>query len=151
MISIKNTQRSIKIDSAKLASTAQKILELLDYADFDLGIWFTSDATIRKYNRQYRNKDTVTDILSFPFYPALKAGQRIKTSKVDEKNLGDIIIAPAYVKKAADQLGTSFENRMKILLVHGICHLIGYDHIKDEDYAVMHKKEQQLLKKLETD
>lgn len=145
MILIKNTQRTVSIDTKKMARDAQKILTLLDYADFDLGIWLTTEKTIREYNRQYRNKDKATDILSFPFYPALKAGERIMAQSDEEKNLGDLIIAPSYVQKDAVRYDMSFEQRMPVLLVHGICHLLGYDHIEDEDFAVMKKQEEWLL------
>lgn len=148
MILIKNSQRSIAIDVGQLKKDAQIILDALKYSDFDLGIWLTTNRTIHKYNRDYRHKDKPTDILSFPFYPDLQAGKRIVTSTDEDKNLGDLIISLEYVQAEAKKLGVTFEQRMKRLLVHGICHLLGYDHIKDEDYKVMYRKEMALLKKL---
>lgn len=148
MITIRNSQRTIPVNTKKLKHDAQKILDHLGYANFDLGIWVTTNATIQKYNRKYRNKDKPTDILSFPFYPQLKAGERIHPKTEDDKNLGDIIISAEFVKKAAKQLKVTFEQHMKVLLVHGICHLLGYDHIKDKDYKVMQKKEKELFKLL---
>lgn len=148
MITIKNTQQKIKININRLREDAQKILQILKYDDFDLGIWITTNKTIHFYNREYRHKDKPTDILSFAYHSQLKAGQRIKPETDEDKNLGDLIISAEYVQKAALELGVSFDDRMQILLVHGICHLLGYDHEKDEDYKVMHCKEQKLLKKL---
>jgi rRNA maturation RNase YbeY len=148
MITIRNTQRKISIDTEKLRSNAQKILDALNYQDYDLGIWLTGKATIRKYNRDYRHKDKATDILSFPYHPTLKAGERIKPQAPEDKNLGDLILCPEYVHNDLDRWGESFEERMKVLLVHGICHLLGYDHIEDEDYKVMKRKETALLKKI---
>jgi rRNA maturation RNase YbeY len=148
MILVRNTQRTIPVDTKKLKGDTEKILDALNYKDFDIGIWLCSNKTIQDYNKRYRNKDKPTDILSFPYHPELKAGERIKPETEEDKNLGDIIIAPAYVTKEAEKLGVTFEKRMKVLLVHGICHLLGYDHIKDEDYKVMHRKELALLKKL---
>ncbi len=148
MILIKNTQRTIPVNVVALKNDTHKILELLDYADFDLGIWLTTNKTIAQYNKTYRHKDKPTDILSFPAYPELKAGQRIKTTTDDEKNLGDLIISLEYVQQAAKKLGVTFEERLQRLLVHGICHLLGYDHIEDADYKVMLKKETELLRKL---
>ncbi len=149
MITIRNTQRKIKIDTAHLKRDAQTILDALDYSDFDLGIWLTSNKTIQTYNKEYRHKDKPTDILSFPYHTQLKAGNRIKVKSEEDKNLGDLIIAPEYVMHDLPKWNTTFEKHMQRLLVHGICHLLGYDHIKDEDYKIMHKKEVQLLKKLE--
>ena len=149
MITIKNSQRKIKINLDQLRTDAQKVLHILNYEDFDLGIWITTNKTIHFYNREYRHKDKPTDILSFGYHPQLKAGQRIKVKTDEDKNLGDLIISAEYVQKAAQELGVSLDERMRVLLVHGICHLLGYDHEKDEDYKVMHRKEQFLLKKLQ--
>lgn len=149
MILIKNRQRKIICDEKKLKVDVQKILDTLNYSNFDLGIWLTTNKTIQKYNKKYRKKDKPTDILSFPYHPTAKVGEHIKVKTEDDKNLGDLIISLEYVKKDAQQLGTTFEKRMQRLLVHGICHLLGYDHIKDEDYKVMYKKELFLLKKLD--
>lgn len=151
MITIRNSQRRIKIDVENLKKQAQFLLDVLKYGDFDLGIWLTTNKTIHQYNLEYRKKDKPTDILSFPFYPHLKAGERIKAQSADEKNLGDLIISLEYVQQAAQELGVSFEQRMRVLLVHGICHLLGYDHILDADYKVMHKKELKLLSQLKKD
>jgi rRNA maturation RNase YbeY len=145
MINFKNSQHSIKIDAAQLKKDVQTFLSALGYEDFDLGIWITTDATIKKYNREYRHKDKPTDILSFPYHDTLKAGQRIKVQESEDENLGDLIISAAYVKKDAARLGISFERRMRRLLVHGICHLLGYDHMKNADYKVMLAKERELL------
>ena len=148
MITIRNTQRKIKINSAQLKKDAQTILDALDYSDFDLGILITTDKTIHKYNREYRDKDKPTDILSFPYHTELKAGQRIKVKSEEDKNLGDLIIAPEYVMHDLPKWNTTFEKHLQRLLVHGICHLLGYDHIEDADYKIMHKKEMVLLKKI---
>jgi probable rRNA maturation factor len=148
MITINNRQRKITIDSKKLKSDAQKVLNLLDYADFDLGILLANNATIHKYNATYRGHDKPTDILSFPAHPTLKAGERIVTDNDDDKNLGDLIIAPEYVQAEAQKLKVTLEQRLQRLLVHGICHLLGYDHIEDHDYKIMLQKEMYLLRML---
>lgn len=148
MINIKNTQRSIKLDKSKIEKFIAQALDILGYTDFDIGIWFTSDKNIRFYNKTYRDKDKPTDVLSFPFYPNLKAGQKIKAASDDEKNLGDLIISPSYVQNDSEKFEVSFEDRLKLILVHGILHLLGYDHIEDKDYKVMRAKELYLLKKL---
>lgn len=149
MILIKNTQRSIFVDVKKLQNDIEKILHSLGYDDFDIGIWLTTNKTIHKYNRDYRHKDKPTDILSFSFYPGLKPGERISAKNSEDKNLGDLIISVEYVQKAAKEFQQTLEQRLQILLVHGICHLLGYDHERDEDYKVMQKKENFLLKKLQ--
>lgn len=148
MISIKNTQRTIPIDIVTIKKDAQLILDTLDYSNFDVGIWFTTNQTIQRFNRDYRKKDKPTDILSFPYHHELRGGEPIRVQDEDDMNLGDLILSPAYIKQDAPRWEQTFEERLRILLVHGICHLLGYDHITDADYAVMHEQEEMLLKKL---
>lgn len=149
MITIKNRQRKIAIDIKKLQRDAQIILDALNYSDFDLGILLTTNKTIHTYNKEYRQHDKPTDILSFPYHPELKAGKRIIVNSDEDKNLGDLIIAPEYVMNDLPRWHDTFEHHLQRLLVHGICHLLGYDHILDSDYKIMHRKELALLKKLE--
>ena len=149
MINIKNREFKTKVKTDQLKKDAQCILNLLDYSDFDLGVLLATNKTMQEYNKKYRNKDKPTDILSFPNYPNLKPGERLQPQTTEDKNLGDIIIAPDYVRDDAPNWKQTFEQRMRILLVHGICHLLGYDHIKDEDYKIMKAQEEFLLQKLE--
>ena len=104
MITIKNTQRAIPIDIKQLKKDAQTILRILRYEDYDLGIWLTTNKTIRYYNKTYRHKDKATDILSFSYHPSLKAGERIKPKNEGDKNLGDLIISAEYVERAAREM-----------------------------------------------
>jgi probable rRNA maturation factor len=145
MILIDNEQ-SIKIDTEKLQHDAQKIIDFLGYADFDVSILLCDSPTMHEYNKRYRDKDKPTDILSFSFYPLLRPGESIEASSEDEKNLGDIILCPEYIQNDLAQWEQSFELRLQVLLVHGICHLLGYDHIEDNDYIIMKAKEDELLK-----
>src|SRR3989339_983028 len=126
---LKNTN-NFDIENYKIQ--AQKALEALGYGDFDLGIMLTTNATIKKYNNEYRHKDKATDVLSFPFHH-IPAGIKIKPLTDDDKNLGDMIISIEYVQTAAKKLGTTFEKRMNRMLIHSICHLLGYDHIQDDE------------------
>jgi len=144
MIALTDNQ-TIPFDVEQYKKDAQIILNHLGYGDFDLGILLTDNKSIHAFNSTYREKDKPTDILSFPYYPDLKPGERIVPDTEDDRNLGDIIISPEYVKSDLERWDQSFEQRMRVLLVHGICHLLGYDHIKDEDYDVMKVKETELL------
>lgn len=148
MIAITNRQRKIPINVARLKKNAARCLALLDYKGYDLGILLTTNATIHRYNKEYRHKDRPTDILSFSYHPKLKPGERIKPTSSDDKNLGDLIISPAYVVKQLPELETTLDDRLQVLLVHGICHLLGYDHETDAEYAVMHALEEKLLHQL---
>lgn len=143
MVLIQNEQ-TFPIDIAKLKTDARIILDALDYPDFDLGILLTTHEGIQEYNKKYREKDAPTDILSFPYHH-IDAGERIEPTCDEDRNLGDIIICPAYIQEDLERWGKTFQERVDILLVHGICHLLGYDHIKDEDYEVMKLQEDALF------
>jgi probable rRNA maturation factor len=146
MILIKNSQRTYPVDKKSTTKIIQKLLDSLGYSNFDIGIWFTNNKTIALYNTEYRHKQGPTDILSFPYYTELKAGQKIVAQNAEEANLGDIIISLEYVYTSERWQDTPETERLPLLLIHGICHLLGYDHENDKDYEVMRKKELELLK-----
>jgi probable rRNA maturation factor len=147
MITIRDTQRSIRVSKTALQKTAATMLASLGYADFDLGILLTTNATIRRYNKTYRDKDKATDILSFPYHESLKPGQKIVVKSPEDKNMGDIIISLEYVRKdAIIRWNRYFDDHMTVLLAHGIAHLLNYDHQTDAEFEVMQKVEKKLLK-----
>lgn len=147
MITLRNTQHSISVDKTSLVRTAQAMLKSLGYGDFDMGIWLTTNTTIRRYNATYRSKDKATDILSFPYHESLKPGQKIVVKDPEDKNIGDIIISLEYVRKdAPKRWNRYFDDHMTVLLAHGIAHLLNYDHETDEEFATMQKVEKKLLK-----
>lgn len=148
MIIVKNRQRTFPINTAKLEKIIKVMITELGYPDFDVYVLLTTDATIRKYNRDFRNKDKPTDILSFPFHPEHKPGSKLKVQDDEEKNLGDIIISMAYVARKAPEWDRSVDDHLVVLLAHGLAHLLNYDHISDEDYKVMQRVENKLLKKI---
>jgi rRNA maturation RNase YbeY len=144
MILIQNEQ-SFPIDLKKLKKNTQTILQALDYKGYDVSIMLVNPDEMHAYNKNYREKDKATDILSFPYHDQLKAGERIIPASSEDKNLGDIILCPQYIQDDLERWEMNFEDRIDVLLVHGICHLLGYDHIEDEDYEVMKKQEAVLL------
>ena len=99
-----------------------------------LSLIIVNDKQMRDINFQYRDIDKTTDVLSFP--------------DTEEDYLGDIFISLDKVKLQAVEYEHSEMEEFARLLIHGILHLMGYDHIKDEDHEVMVKKEEELLKKL---
>ena len=145
MINIINRTKKILFDTKKFKSNTKKILDHLGYGNFDISFLFTTNKTIAKYNLQYRGKSGPTDILSFPFYTNLKPGENITAKSNDERNLGDIIISLEQVKNFSEKEKIKIDNHMKTLLVHGICHLLGYDHKENIDFELMQQKEKRLL------
>lgn len=148
MITIKQTQRKIPFSKKLFEKKASFVLQFLKYSDFDLGIWLTTNKTIHAYNKNFRGKDKPTDVLSFPYHTTLQAGKRIKVLTSEDQNIGDLIISVEYVLKNNQQLPGNFIERMDRMLVHGICHLLGYDHIEDNDYKKMITLERKILKAL---
>lgn len=126
----------------------QNILTIVNYTDFSIGVLITTNKSIRVYNRTYRKKDKPTDILSFRYHANATPGKRIKAKDEDDKNLGDLIISLEYVKRDAVLRGITLEERLKVLFVHGICHLLGYDHEIDADWRSMRAKEAFIMKRL---
>ena len=122
------------------------MIKAIGYDGFDIGVLLTTNKSIRTYNRDYRDKDKPTDILSFPYHTELKPGEQIKVIHEEDKNLGDIIISLEYVIKKAHELERTFDEHLIILLAHGVAHLLNYDHITDEDYVIMQKVEDSLLR-----
>ncbi len=145
MILIENNQTAIPIKIEEIERIAQTILSALSYSEYDLGILITTNEEMHHYNKEYRKQDKPTDILSFPYHPDLMAGERIEPRTEEDKNLGDIILAPQYIMDDLERWQQPFDLRIKVLLVHGILHLLGYDHIEDADYEIMRLKEEELL------
>jgi rRNA maturation RNase YbeY len=148
MILIQNHQTTIPIDLKKLKSDTQKILKALKLSRFDISIVLTDNHTMQTYNRDYRQQNKPTDILSFPYHPELIVGKKIKINSPEDRNLGDLILAPQYILADLPRWEQDFDTRLEVLLVHGICHLLGYDHIVDSDYEIMKSEEARLLKSL---
>lgn len=107
----------------------------------ELSLVFTDDASIRSINAEWRDKDTPTNVLSFPAYPLEPGGN-------PGPMLGDIIIAFETVERESHDLEKSFDDHLTHLLVHGFLHLFGYDHIETEDAEEMEELETRILAKL---
>ena len=112
-------------------------------------ITFTTPEDIRKINKKYRKIDKATDVLSFPMFEKNELDEKIKNKDfLYEDVLGDIIISIEKVKEQAEEYGHSFERELSYMLVHGFYHLMGYDHIEEEDKKIMRPKEEKILNDL---
>ena len=143
MITISKDEALVGVDTAWVQEDMQMLLDALGYEDFDLGIMLTTNDVIRDYNERYRGIDKPTDVLSFPYHLELVAGERIEPESDDDKALGDIIISLEYVQKQKPD--EPLRDVVRVLLVHGLCHLLGYTHDADADHEQMLRKEQELL------
>lgn len=115
---------------------------------------FVDGEEIRRLNREMRSVDKVTDVLSFPSLDGIK-GQAIRGAdypyEIDEEGrlmLGSVVVCCDRAREQAEEYGHSYERELHYLLVHGIMHCLGYDHMTDEEQAEMREQEEKILGKL---
>lgn len=110
-----------------------------------INIILTTPTEIRKYNKQYRNIDKETDVLSFPIFEKEEIEKIQENGNEVPEVLGDLIISMKQVARQAEEYGHSFERELAYMVVHGFYHLMGYDHIEEEDKKEMRLKEENIL------
>jgi len=109
----------------------------------ELSIVLTGDGEVRRLNRLYRKKDKTTDVLSFP----LLEGKKLDGGKGGFLPLGDVVISLPQTRRQAVQQGKEFKAELALLLVHGILHLLGYDHVSRLQEKRMFGLQGRILKK----
>ncbi len=122
------------------------LVEKMDNSHIYISITLTTPEHIREYNKEYRNIDKETDVLSFPMFEKNEIDALRNESYSDV--LGDIVISIDRVKEQAEEYGHSFERELAYMCVHGFYHLMGEDHIKEEDKVIMRAKEENVLNRL---
>lgn len=136
----------------KIVQVLEKCFEEERLKDLNLyiSVTLTNPNIIRKYNNEYRGIDKETDVLSFPMFEKNEIDEIVKNKnkQVTEETIGDIIISVERVRKQAIEYGHSFERELSYMLVHGFYHLMGYDHIEEEDKKKMRPKEEKILNEL---
>lgn len=131
-----NQQDEIDIDQEMLELLKKVIItaaELEGYSGGEVSIAFVSNQQIKELNSKYRDKDQITDVLSFP---------------IDDEMLGDIIISAKRAAEQALEYGHSLKRELAYLTVHGMLHLFGYDHQSEEEKKEMRQKEERVLTQL---
>ncbi|MEN6374480.1 MAG: rRNA maturation RNase YbeY [Smithella sp.] len=138
-IQIGNNQNLIKIDKRKIRSTISKILKHLNCAGKEISITFINDEAIKQLNNQYRNKNKPTDVLSF----SLQEGE---FGCINPDVLGDVVISVETATKNAQKNSLSSEQEINFLIIHGLLHLLGYNHENTtrEETRKMKEKEKEL-------
>lgn len=120
--------------------------EGLENSQLLITITLTTPKNIQKINQEYRGMNQETDVLSFPMFEKEELENKIqKGDFFHEDILGDIIISIEKVEEQAKEYAHSFERELSYMIVHGFYHLMGYDHIKDEDKKQMRPKEEKIL------
>lgn len=136
-IELQNDQKICKVDSKKLKNHAEKFMRALGRQDDELSILLVDDATIKNLNQQHRNIDAATDVLSFP---------QMEDDEFISHILGDVVISVETARRQAAEHHFSLEQELVLLLVHGLLHLLGYDHEQSpEEGQVMKEKTWELF------
>ena len=134
------------------ASAQQLVEQVLQFAadkenieeGTELSITFVDNVRIQEINKEYRNKDTATDVISFAMEEMGEDEIQIIGEDIP-RILGDIIISIERTKEQADEYGHSFERELGFLALHGFLHLLGYDHMTESDEKVMFTKQKEIL------
>jgi probable rRNA maturation factor len=144
-IQIENRQTNRKIKTAALQKVARKILSVLACPDdSELSVVITDDEQIREINRDYLQRDRPTNVISF----AMQEGEGVG---VQPNLLGDVVISADTAARDAAEAGLPFESELYFLLLHGILHLVGYDHERGsaEEACLMEAKEAEIFAMIE--
>lgn len=121
-------------------------VERLEKLNLYISITLTTPEHIRKINNEFRQIDKETDVLSFPMFEKDELDEMVeKQDNLVPETIGDIIISVQRVEEQAKEYGHSFERELAYMVVHGFYHLMGYDHMVEEDKVVMREKEENVL------
>lgn len=132
-----------------LHSLAELVLREEGYpADAEATLLLVSEPEMASYNERFLDREGATDVLAFPLEQLLPGVVPGDDPQGPPLMLGDVIIAPAYVRRQAAEMGVSFEDEMALMVTHGILHLLGYDHVDDDEAERMEARERDLLAKV---
>ena len=151
---ILNRQRAVRVARRPLELFLARVRRELGIGEADVTICFVSDAEIARMNQAFRKKKGPTDVLSFPAIDRrlpVSLPQRRKPGIASPRSkaeafLGDVAISPATARRNAKKLGRTLPGELQILILHGVLHLLGYDH--EADHGEMDRVEAQLRRQL---
>ena len=139
MIVIQNIINDETVDEEKLKLTCQQFMEEFNVGDSELVVRLVSPVEIQVLNKEYRSKNQVTNVLSFSSDIPLEIGETI---------LGDVVICVGVVREEAELEGKAFSDHLSHMAIHGILHLLGYDHADLPSANKMEGIEIEFLKKI---
>ena len=145
---IVSRQREVRLSRRSLETFWRRVREELGLGEAEATICLVSDTEIARMNAAFRKKEGPTDVLSFPAKKRRRpvSIQRGRRKKKLERNLGDIAISPATARSNARKQGRTLTSEMRILILHGVLHLLGYDH--ETDRGRMNRLEHKLRRRL---
>ncbi|MCB9779401.1 MAG: rRNA maturation RNase YbeY [Alphaproteobacteria bacterium] len=130
-----------------VAELAEQALAALELSDCELSVLLCDDAVIRPLNEQWRGKDAATDVLSFPLEGDAADGDDVVAilDADGPRMLGDLVVSVDTAARQAAELGHGLHDELRVLLVHGLLHLLGHDHEDPDDAAEMRAAEARVL------
>lgn len=151
LIAIESDVAGYVVDKRKLRALARTTMKALGVGDHELAVTLTGSTAIKKLNNEYRGKNKPTDVLSFPqasFKAPLRVEKPHKSRARGPKLLGDVIISLPEAAKNAKSIGQKLDREVCFLLVHGILHLCGHDHMEPDEEEVMLAQQDVLMSRL---
>lgn len=146
---ITNKQKAVKIPTGIRMLVRRCCNAVLQFEKFqgpaEISVTFTDNEGIRELNRQYRNKDIDTDVLSFPMG---ENGVYDVDMETGAKILGDVVISMEKARDQAERFGHSFQREVGYLTAHSVLHLLGYDHVDNLEKVRMREKEEYVMEEL---
>jgi probable rRNA maturation factor len=144
---IENRQRTVRVEMRALVAFTNRVKLELGLGQESVAIRLINDKEMARLNETYRDKKGPTDVLSFPAEERRRPSNlRQRLKKVRDAQLGDIALSPVMAKRNAKQYGRKFTEELQILILHGILHLLGYDH--ETDRGEMEQVELRLRRRL---
>src|SRR5690606_4674868 len=128
---------------------AELVLKGEGYPDAtEVTILLVTDDEMAGYNERFLDRTGPTDVLAFPVEDLLPGVVLDYDPHGPPLIIGDVLVAPAYVRGQATEMGVTFEDEMALMVTHGILHLLGYLHDRDDDAARMERRETELLARI---
>lgn len=145
-VTVRCSVRRIPLRRAEIERLAQRILGATGEAQADVSLSFIGDASMRRLNRRYRRKDATTDVLAFPMRH-IRPRLTPHASRFTSSLLGDVVISLPQAARQARERGLPLQHELATLLIHGMLHLLGYDHERNSREAQrMQRKERAVLR-----
>jgi len=147
-ISVEEKFRGL-VDKGWVGRIAQRVLKAEGVAPpFEVSLVFTDSEVVQKLNRDYRGMDEPTDVLAFYMLPQKEADSSFALPPDGVTRLGEVIISYPQTAEQAKEQGHSVDKELTLLIIHGILHLLGYDHEQPEEEVKMRAREKELLEEV---
>ncbi len=146
-IVLHKTVKNIGVSKKYIFEVLTITLKNLKKTKGSISLSVVGEQRMKTMNREYRKKDYVTDVLSFPSDSKSFFGNNI-INKSEDKEFGDIIICPKQIERQAREYKITYKEEFTRMLVHGVLHLLGYDHIKKKDAKIMFPIQEKIVSKI---